>query len=312
MPASSSISRLWIMPAVLAVFLFCGAVGRSQSRTSASYTVTPDVVSSAGGTATSISYRQTGALGVTGGLAQSASATARQGFAAQLFEISSLQISAAQSTVNEAASLGLQASLHLDDGTTTALPGSSITWSIQSGPLASISAAGLATAAIVPANTPAVAQGAYGGFTGTLALTVLDALPDNFGAYAGDGLGDDWQVLFFGQPPNANAGPLADPDFDGHTNLFEFTAGITPTDANSRFLLRIEAIAGQPLQKAIIFSPRFASRAYVVTSSAALGPGATFTPLTSPATSDNGSERTVTDTNATGGARFYRVEIVKP
>ena len=249
--------------------------------------------------------------GVTG-VSQGASDKARQGFAAQLFEITALQITAAQSTLNETASLALQGALLLDDATTTSLPATSITWSIQSGPLASISTAGLATAATVPANTAATAQGAYGGFTGALALTVLDSLPDNFGAYAGDGLGDDWQVQFFGQPPNANAGPLADPDFDGHTNLFEFTAGITPTDANSRFLLRIEPIAGQPLQKAIIFSPRFASRAYVVTSSATLGPGATFTPLTSPATSDSGSERTVTDTNATGGARFYRVEIVRP
>jgi hypothetical protein len=249
--------------------------------------------------------------GVTG-VSQAASTKARQGFAAQLFEIAALQITAAQSTVNETASLALQAALLLDDATTASVPASSITWSIQSGPLASIASAGLATAATVPASAAATAQGAYGGLTGSLVLTVLDSIADNFGAYAADGLGDDWQVQFFGQPPNANAAPLADPDFDGQTNVFEFTAGIIPTDANSRFQLRIEPVPGQPSQKAIVFSPRFPSRSYTVTSSPALGTGAVFTPLTGHTTSDSGSERTVTDTSAAGSARFYRVEIVKP
>lgn len=298
--------------ALLIAVLWGAQDGLAQSRTSAAYAIAPETMSSAGGAATSASYRQTSTVGGITGVSQAAGGKARQGFAAQLFEVTALQISAAQGTLNETASLALAAVLLLDDATTASLPGTSITWSIQSGPLASITSAGLATAATVPASTAATAQGSYGGFTGSLALTVLDSLPDNFGAYAGDGLGDDWQVQFFGQPPNANAAPLADPDFDGQTNVFEFTAGIIPTDANSRFQLRIEPVPGQPSQKAIIFAPRFASRTYTVTSSPSLGTGAAFTALTGPATSDNGSERTVTDTNASGSARFYRVEIVKP
>ena len=46
---------------------------------------------------------------------------------------------------------------------------------------------------------------------------MLDTIADNFGTYAGDGLGDDWQVQYFGLS-NPNAAPLLDPDFDGHNN----------------------------------------------------------------------------------------------
>ena len=67
---------------------------------------------------------------------------------------------------------------------------------------------------------------------------LLDNIPDNFGSYAGDGLGDDWQVQYFGQN-NPNAGPLRDPNGDGQTNAFEDTAGLVPNDPNSRFTFTI-------------------------------------------------------------------------
>jgi hypothetical protein len=37
-----------------------------------------------------------------------------------------------------------------------------------------------------------------------------------------------------------------------------------------------------------------------------------WTNLTGGLTNDNGNERTITDTNATVSAKFYRVEITKP
>ena len=140
---------------------------------------------------------------------------------------------------------------------------------------------------------------------------MLDTIADNFGAYAGDGLGDDWQVQYFGQPPNALAAPLIDPDFDGQNNHFEFTAGVVPTDAASKFSHRIEEVPGQPLQKRIIFSPRFVSRTYSILKSTTLATGSWST-LTGTTTSDNGSERTITDLNASGALKFYQVQIVKP
>jgi hypothetical protein len=186
-----------------------------------------------------------------------------------------------------------------------------VAWSVASGPLTGISASGLATAGAVYQNSAATAQGIYLGNTGTLALTVLNVNLDNFGAYAGDAIDDAWQVQYFGQPPNANAGPLVDPDGDGQTNAFEYTAGLNPTDATSVFRLRLEAVPAQPGQKRVIFSPRLTDRTYVVKAKPSLLTG-TFTALGSSSFTDNAQERTVTDLNASGATKFYQVEIVKP
>ena len=167
------------------------------------------------------------------------------------------------------------------------------------------------TAAYHYQDTAATAQGIYAGNTGTLGLTVLNTIPDNFGSYAGDGIGDDWQFQFFGLN-NPNAGPLLDPDFDGHNNLFEFTAGIDPTSNSSRFLLTNERPAGQPGQMNLIINPRLSDRTYTVKSSLTLDTGAVWSPLTGFTISDNGLTRTITDTNAAGAAKFYKVEITKP
>ena len=133
----------------------------------------------------------------------------------------------------------------------------------MNGPLTSINASGLATAGVVYQNTGATAQGIFAGDTAMLNLTVLDSIPDNFGSYAGDGLGDDWQVQYFGQN-NPNAGPALDPDGDGENNLFEFTAGVIPTDPTSRFVLRIDAVPAQPARKNLVFSLRLNDRTYTV------------------------------------------------
>lgn len=57
-------------------------------------------------------------------------------------------------------------------------------------------------------------------------------------------------------------------------------------------------------------SPWLIDRAYTVKTSTTLG--VPMTPLTGSTFIDNGNERTVTDTAATGSAKFYSVEIVKP
>ncbi len=61
----------------------------------------------------------------------------------------------------------------------------------------------------------------------------------------------------------------------------------------------------------LIFSPRFEDRSDVVKFSADLRPGS-WDPATVSAPSDNGTERTVTDTAATETSKFYRMEITKP
>lgn len=282
-------------------------------RTSTNYSVVTDTADAGGRRSTSASYSNDGSAGGIAGLSTVAAPaeTARQGYIGQLYEVTALQLAATPATVSEGGNRQLSAVQLLDDATTIHVPATSIAWSVQSGPLTGINASGLATAGNVYQNTAATAQGSFGGNTSTLGLTVIDTIPDNFGSYAADGLGDDWQVQFFGQN-NPNAGPALDPDLDGHNNMFEFTAGIVPTDALSVFTWRIEPVPAQPLQKRVIFSPVVAGRTYTVMTSPTLGTGASWGNLVGGTVGDNGNERTITDLNATENKKFYKVEIVKP
>ena len=284
---------------------------RAGPRTSANYTIITDSANAGGKWSGSAAYTNDGTMGDVAGVSTVAapSETAKSGYIGQLYEVTGLTLTSASPNVNESATVQLGAWQALDDASFLAVPANSITWSIVSGPLSNISVGGLATAATVYQNTAATAQGAYAGNTGTLGITVLNSILDNYGTYSGDGIGDDWQVQYFGLS-NPNAAPLLDPDGDGHNNRFEFTAGIIPTDAASKFNWRIDPVPGFPNQKKLIFSPLVPGRSYTVKTATTLG--VPMTPLTGSTFTDAGNERTVTDTNATGGAKFYSVEIVKP
>ena len=174
----------------------------------------------------------------------------------------------------------------------------------------SINASGLATGGVVFQNTSATAQGVYLGDTGTLGLTVVNVNLDNFGTYAGDGLDDAWQNQYFGLN-NPSAAPAVDPDGDGQTNAFEFTAGLIPNDPASRFTLTLAPVSGQPAQKNVIFTPRLTDRTYTVTFKLDLN-AATWTPLPGGIVTDAGQQRTVTDPAGNGAKKFYHIEITKP
>jgi len=123
---------------------------------------------------------------------------------------------------------------------------------------------------------------------------------------------ESWRAANFGTPQNTgNAADTADPDGDGCNNWFEYVAGLTPTDAASRFQVRVDMVAGQPGQKAIVFGPVMPGRTYTVKSKAGLT-DATWTALTNFTTTDNGAERTILDLNAGNDLRFYEVEITLP
>ena len=284
-------------------------------RTSANYTITTDTVDAGGKRSSSAAYTNDGSASLVVGISAVASPaeTAKAGYVGQLFDVSGLVVNSAAPSVNETATLQLGAWQLLDDASFLAVPAPSVSWGVVSGPITGISAGGLATAGVVSQNTPASVQGVFGGYTGSLNLTVLDSIADNFGTYAGDGVGDDWQVQYFGQPPNANAGPNVDADGTGQTNLFKYVAGLNPLDPNSRFTVKIAAVPGQLGQQKLIFSPLVLTggRSYVVNYRTDLTSG-TWTALTGATQSDNGAERTVTDTSATGAKKFYRIEITKP
>jgi hypothetical protein len=288
-------------------------VANASPRSSVNYTVPTDTSDSGGQRTTSAAYTHDGSLGGITGISSVASPSeiAKHGYLGQLTEVTALQLAATPATINETATRQLSASQLLDDNSVNALAATAVTWSVANGPLTGIDTNGLATAGIVYQNTAATAQGDYAGFTAALGLTVLNTIPDNFGTYAGDGLNDDWQFENFGLD-NPDAGPLLDPDGDGQNNLFEFTAGLIPTNPLSRFLLKIEPVLGQPQQKNLVFEPLVAGRAYTVWRSTDLSP-ASWSPLPgSPPTSNVGSQRTVTDAAATETKYFYRIEIIKP
>lgn len=290
---------LWILPALFFV-------------AATTYERTATTTDNGGGRVTSANYTIDSSVNETGQqTTNGGQLLAKSGFAGQLYDAVSVLITLVPPTVAENATRQLSTALVLDDDTFLALAPAEVNWSIVSGPLLSISSGGAATAGFVYENSAASLSGQASGVTGNLALTVLNVGDDDFGSYAGDGLDDDWQVAFFGLD-NPDAAPDRDPDVDDQDNLFEFTAGLIPTDATSRFLLRVEKVPAQATQRNLVFAPIVGGRDYVVESSPALVP-VNWSPLPgSPPTSDNGDERTVTDLNAGVASKVYRVKITRP
>lgn len=277
----------------------------------ANYERPVSAIDQGGGRLTSGQYTIDSSVNTTGALTAGGLAVAKGGYVGQLYDPASVQVNLTPATVAESATRQLATALVLDDHTFLPLAPSEVIWSIVSGPLAAISGGGAVTAGQVYENTGAALAGAAAGVSGGFALTVLNVGDDDFGSYAGDGLDDDWQVGYFGLD-NPGAAPDRDPDGDGHDNLFEFTAGIIPTDAGSRFRLRVERSPAQTTHRNLIFDPIVSGRSYTVEFSPTLVPE-DWAPLPgSPPTSDNGAERTVTDENAGTLFRVYRVHITRP
>lgn len=250
-----------------------------------------------------------GSLGGVTGISVATPTVAKQGFLAQLTEPVALQVSASPLTVDEGGTRQLEALVVLDDASVR-VPSGPVAWNVLTGPLTGIDGGGLATAGVVYEDTEATVEGTGSGVTGTLDLTVLDTIADNFGSYAGDGVGDDWQVLYFGIG-NAEAGPLLDPDRDGQDNRFEWVAGQDPTDALSFFGFTVGPVVGEPDRAQIDFGPLVSGRNYTVQSSTSFEPGS-WQAVVPVSQTDDGTERAVVD--ATGGdeEKFYRVAIEKP
>jgi hypothetical protein len=293
--------------------LACAATAHADPRTSANYSVATDTTDSGGARSTSAAYTHDGSLGGVVGVStvSTPAETAKHGYVGQLYEITGLAVNATPATVDETTTRQLAAWQTLDDDSYLAVSATAVAWSVVTGPLTGISTAGMATAGTVYQDTPATVQGNFELMTSEpFELTVLNTLPDNYGSYAGDGLDDGWQFQYFGLN-NPLAGPLLDPDGDSQNNAFEFTAGLIPTDPLSRFLLRVEPVAGEPEQRRLVFSPRFTDRSYdVLTSTTLLGDS--WSALTGGIVSDAGDERSVIDQDADEDKKFYRVGITKP
>ncbi len=282
-------------------------------RTSTSYSIASEVVDSGGQPSASTNYSQSGSIGAVTGISTAASPVefAKAGYLGQLYEVTGLRIGAAADSINERATVQLSASPLLDDGSLlSAVDPAMVSWTVVSGPVASVSSAGVATAGTVYQNASATVRGASGSLSGTAALTVLNVTNDDYGTYAGDGIDDAWQVRYFGMN-NPLAGPQVDADGAGQTNLLKYLAGLDPLDPASRLVLSISAVPGQSGMKAITFSPCLSGRTYTLQSTPDLTQ-LNWTVVDNPTLSDNGTTRTLTDPNAGGIAKFYRLQISLP
>lgn len=292
-------------------FILLATSAAAAMRSSANYSVN-DVNDLAGNLSASTNYNSTAsaANGVANNLSYSTNYLTKNGFAGQLFEVMGFVLDANSFSLAEGGSLQLFAAHLLDDGTRQRFQNTDVTWSILDGPLTSITSDGLVTADVVYTNTTANVQGIYGSSNSNLLLTVLNTNPDDFPGYANDGIDDDWQVQYFGLPPNPNAAPGVDADGSGLGNYFKFLAGLNPLDG-SRFLISTNKVSGDPSQFQVKFKPLVAGRTYLVEwTTGVTNPD--WEPLSGFNYVDDGDQRTVTDFNALPAPKFYRVQISKP
>ena len=292
------------------IILLLLPLARGGPRTSPDYVLAPETTGCGGGRVSSANYTLDMSLGTSGGATASADMLGKSGYAGQLYDVTGLLLGAIPASIDEGGSRQLTVQATLDDATALVPSATEVAWSVVAGPLTGIDPGGLASAGFVYQDTAATAKGDWSGVSGTLELTVLDSLPDNYGSYAGDGLDDDWQEDHFGLD-NTDAAPGMDPDGDGQDNRFEFLAGLVPTDPASRFLVWVAEVTGQPTHRNVVFEPVSADRNYRVLRSSTLT-SSSWSPLPgTPPVSDNGNQRTITDTQATEAMKFYRIEITK-
>lgn len=283
-------------------------------RTSENYAVVTESIDFGGQQSASTDYAGDGCIApvVSSAGAASQPTVARHGFVGQLYELVGHGLLATDFYPAELGTTQVYPVATANDGTNVAIPFDGFSFSIAGGPLASVSSSGLVTAGAVYENTAATVSATSSAFEGELSLLlyVQEIVPDNFGLYAGDSLADDWQVRHFGVG-NPLAGPTQDADGDGQNNLFEFTAGLVPTDATSAFRVVIEPAPETPGRVRLSFSPVWLDRIYEVKAKAALT-DPTWLPLSEFSAVDEPGLRRVTDNDPRGAQKFYTVEIQKP
>ena len=286
-------------------------VVQAATRTSANYLLATETSDAGGQRTASASYVNDGSVGGIGGISTvvTPAEVAKHGYVGQLYDPASVLLSMVNTNVNEGTTANVYARGVFDDATLLPLAGTAVAWSSVSGPIAGINANGLLTTSMVYQDTPATVRGIWQGRTGLQNLQVINSNTDNYSIYGGDGIDDAWQVQYFGLSANGLAG--RDPDGDGQTNGFEYVAGTIPTNAASKFNLRIDNVAGHADQKAIIFSPRYGDRSYTTLWRTNVATGS-FAALSGSTTNDSGPERTITDLHATNTTRFYRIQITLP
>lgn len=212
-------------------------------------------------------------------------------------------------TISEGTSLQMTARLVYNTGGSAIIEPSRVQWRVNSVDPAFISNTGMLTASKVYKDTQITIHAVYAGYQGFIPAFIKNDQPDNYGSYAGDGVDDAWQVEHFGLD-HPQAGPHSDPDGDGQSNLFEYTAGTSPRDRYSRFVLSVLGVPSNPAHRNIEIQPILTGRTYQLQYSQNLEIDS-WKPIEA-APVGEGSFRQFLDTGASAPSRFYRVVITKP
>jgi PKD repeat protein len=120
-----------------------------------------------------------------------------------------------------------------------------------------------------------------------------------------------WQFQYFGCTTCPQAQSGANFDGTGQNNYYKYVAGLDPTDTNSIFVLSLAPVPKQPGWMNLVFSPVVAGRTYTALVSSNLL-NDTWIPLAGAPAVTNGTQVTLTDTNASGAQKFYQIKISLP
>ncbi len=135
----------------------------------------------------------------------------------------------------------------------------------------------------------------------------LISLSDRSGSSWGDGIPDEWRLLYFGtiSQSNLNAAAGADPDGDGMSNLAEFKAGTNPVKSDSK--LTVSAAHGQ--HGPVLRWMSKAGKRYIVESTPNLNAAAWTTVAGS--VLGNGALVEAEAGDSSNKAKFYRIRIAE-
>ena len=291
------------------IFFVIGTASLQAASSGGPYTITSDGLSAAGERTSAGPYQDDTSTGATG--AESTSSENYDGASGQSSTLrDAIGLIPGPLKIPEGSLTQLGLFQLLDDSTLLSASSLGASWAKISGPL-TLTTGGAATAENVFADQTAQVQLTLLNSTVVSgSITIEDTIADNFGIYGGDGIGDDWQVQFFGQG-NALAAPTLDPDGDGQSNLFEFIAGLVPTSGTSRFTVELEDVPGQPGQKRLAFQPANIGRTFTLLKSTTLAPGS-WQPVPGATISGNNGSLMLTDPLGTGARAFYQVRIDVP
>lgn len=172
--------RCWL--SIVATTSLCCCAVQAGTRASANYAISADVADIGGQHLASANYAMDTSVGAVAGLSSNAVPLEilKHGYIGQLSEVTNASIVSSSLSVNSSDSVQLGATISLDDGTVSTLPGSNISWSAVGYPFTASTSGGLALAMNVNADVTTTITGSCFGITKTLTLYVLDTNPAHF------------------------------------------------------------------------------------------------------------------------------------